>query len=134
MKRLHRLFVLGGLLIAAGTASALPLGRLFFSPEQRAELNRERQAVLLGQMAARGPGVRVNGIVIRSDGRNTVWVNQQAQQGKGGGAVGVIVKRSDRATLRIQGRAPRDIRVGEAIDPATGTIDNGLDGHGRAGM
>lgn len=67
-----------------------PLGRLFSTPGQRAELDARRSAA--GQPAPPlaappvpapaplPPPVELNGLVQRSSGRSTVWLNQQAQQ------------------------------------------------------
>ncbi len=65
---------LAGLLIAAATAAnAEQLGRLFFTPEQRAQLER-------GQRPDIGKpdnidSLTVNGIVQKHGGERTVWIN-----------------------------------------------------------
>ncbi len=68
------LFLLLGSLTAAAWA-ADPLGRLFFTPEERAQLERQRSR---GPVEAAPPelsGVTVNGLVQRSDGKAVVWLN-----------------------------------------------------------
>lgn len=66
------------LLAMASTASpqSEPLGRLFFTPDQRAVLDRQRQrnpnSALVSNESAR---LTLNGRVIRSSGRNTEWIN-----------------------------------------------------------
>ena len=74
--------VAGSIMPAAGMA-AEPLGRLFFTPEQRAALDAGKliQAPRSSRVpAARGPReVTLNGVVTRSDGESTVWVNGRAQ-------------------------------------------------------
>lgn len=68
-----------------------PLGRLFSTPAQRAELDARRNAANQPPALAAPPApapapaaplppVELNGLVQRSSGRSTVWLNQQAQQ------------------------------------------------------
>ncbi len=69
---------------------AADLGRLFFDPQQRAELDRARRQpprqvapprpVVQAPVAAPEPAkdVTLNGYVTRSSGRSTLWVNDQA--------------------------------------------------------
>lgn len=68
-------------LLLASATSARPqsqaLGRLFFTPEQRAAL--EEQKRHLGAPAG-GPATTLNGVVRSSSGRNTVWVNGIPQE------------------------------------------------------
>lgn len=71
------------LMIDLSTARAEPeaLGRLFFTPQQRAELDRQR---LVNPAFSSGtpdqPGsLTINGEVRRSSGRNTRWINGEAQ-------------------------------------------------------
>lgn len=54
-----------------------PLGRLFFTPEQRAVLDRQRLADQLpgGSASKDGAAYTINGIVKRSSGRQTTWIN-----------------------------------------------------------
>lgn len=56
-------------------ASDHPLGRLFYSPEQRAALERQRGNKQARQDDIRPSAVTVDGVVRRSDGRATVWIN-----------------------------------------------------------
>jgi len=63
-------------------------GRLFYTPEQRAQLEaaRARNVTQLRQAGpvARPTAVRFDGMVIRSDGIRTRWVNGQPQIGTSG--------------------------------------------------
>jgi len=57
------------------------LGRLFFTPQQRAELNRQRlvnPGLNTGTMDQQGSQT-INGEVRRSSGRNTRWINGEVQ-------------------------------------------------------
>lgn len=67
------LVVLGGLAAAAAWA-ADPLGRLFFTPEEREQLERQRTRPPV-EARPSPSGVTVNGLVQRSDGKAVVWVN-----------------------------------------------------------
>lgn len=58
----------------AEAAEPAPLGRLFNTPEQRAELDRKRLNPSLPGPATSGP-TTLNGRVLRSSGRNTAWIN-----------------------------------------------------------
>lgn len=53
------------------------LGRLFLTPQQRAELDRRRAtgAVETQPIVVQESAVTLNGYVARSDGRATTWVN-----------------------------------------------------------
>lgn len=74
-------------LCAFGLNASLPanaegLGRLFFTPEQRAQLEQGKS-----QSADPGGGSRVltvNGIVQKHGGARTVWINGIAQPATGG--------------------------------------------------
>jgi hypothetical protein len=69
-------------LLASAAAGAQELGRLFFTPEQRAALDARRKARVPDKPAATPqaelPVTRINGAVQRSGGRSTVWVNGEA--------------------------------------------------------
>lgn len=78
-------------LLAADLAAAQPaeLGRLFFTPDQRAQLEAARARAGSGagvrtttppQSEAPAP-VRYDGVVIRSDGKTTRWIDGAAQLG-----------------------------------------------------
>jgi len=61
--------------------AAEPLGRLFFTPEQRALLDTLRTRKVVAVQTKDEPPLEIvtySGIVRRSDGKTTVWVNNQA--------------------------------------------------------
>lgn len=92
MKRwLCPLLITFAALAQAQVKTAPPLGRLFSTPEQRAELDARRSsadqpAPTAPPLAAPPapaplpPPVELNGLVQRSSGRSTVWLNDNMQQ------------------------------------------------------
>ncbi|WP_156894755.1 hypothetical protein [Janthinobacterium sp. 1_2014MBL_MicDiv] len=120
-----------------GAASAVhaqgqPLGRLFSSPEQRAQLDAQRYGPPPGAPVLAppppppppppAPPVELNGVVQRSSGRSTIWLNQTPQQephnqltpGKAG-APGSL-------TLRLSNGQLVVLKPGQRYDPASGSV------------
>jgi len=111
------------LTLPAAPAAAQELGRLFFSPAERAALDARRKARLPDKPAAglESTSTRVDGYVLRSRGRPTVWVNGQAQAGE------VRLGRDPAAPGRVavpgsEGRGRTGLRVGETYDSASGEV------------
>jgi hypothetical protein len=103
---------------------AQDVGRLFFTPEQRAALDARRKARVPDKPAAVplivSPTTRLDGYVRRSDGRSTVWVNgasadDTAPQGDGRVSVGVGESRA-----RVQ------LKPGEVLDRGSGEVTDVL--------
>jgi hypothetical protein len=68
------------LLAGSGHAAADGLGRLFFSPEQRAELDRQRLLAREREGQPETPPLpRLTGEVRRSSGRRTLWLDGRPQ-------------------------------------------------------
>jgi hypothetical protein len=115
---------IAGIAGAAG-AGAQELGRLFFTPEQRAALDARRKARVPDKPAAtpqaESPITRVQGAVQRSGGRSTVWVNGEAiPEGSPGGAQPAS---PGRVTLPAgEGSQRYDLRVGESLDRGSGEV------------
>ena len=126
MKRLAPLALLLALL-PAGPAVAQELGRLFFTPEQRAALDSRRAARLPDKPAAvvESPTTRVDGYVKRSSGKSTVWVDGEATP-DGLQIEGLRVQRGNdptRVTVTVGEDGRRIVlRVGESFDRATGEV------------
>lgn len=66
------------LFMLASAAPAGDLGRLFHTPEQRAELDRERARNASGSDSP--DVVSVDGVVQRKGGKRTVWINRIPQE------------------------------------------------------
>ncbi|OIR01691.1 hypothetical protein GALL_161930 [mine drainage metagenome] len=115
------------LTLPARQVLASNLGRLFFTPEQRRQLDRQRN----GEQRPRADSetLFIDGVVRRSDGATTVWVNGVAQhEGLPGIRIFPSAQDPSRVTLRIEGGAPVRLRVGEAIKRTTREKDDGLAG------
>jgi hypothetical protein len=106
----------------AGEAHAEALGKLFFTPERRAALERQRQLNLPETRTLEGNEVRLDGVVTRSSGRSTIWINQQPQNENASGT-GVAAKASPsapgRAVITPSEESSTTLKVGESINRAT---------------
>ena len=74
--RLILLYILGGLLPAA---QANELGRLFFTPTQRQQLEFQEASNTSADSGHRNY-IIVNGVVQKKGGKRTIWVNGTAQE------------------------------------------------------
>ncbi len=126
MRRAAALLGFAAALAATLPARAQELGRLFFTPEQRAALDARRKARLPDKPAAAAPSptTRIDGLVRRSDGRTTVWVNGEPVSGNGQVEdLRVAPRRGDPSRVTVQagedGR-PIDLKVGSTLDRGSG--------------
>ena len=119
------------LMLGAGTAAAAELGRLFFTPAQRATLDTLREKNIGAEAAtAKEPApplpqnVTLDGVVRRSDGKNTVWLNSRAVTAPKAGGIGVSTGKNDnrvKLTVPESGRSI-DLKVGQTAEIVSGTI------------
>jgi len=121
-------------LLAAGEVRAAePVGRLFFTPEQRAQMDAARaqrsRATLSAEIEQEAaPAVEIltyHGIVRRSDGKDTVWINDRAiDDGKETGRLPPARPRPDGSiVLELpQGERKINLKVGQSIELLSGTI------------
>ena len=122
-------------LLGAVPAAAQELGRLFFTPEQRAALDARRAARLPDKpsVVRESPTTRVDGYVARSSGRSTVWVDGEALP-DGTQPEGLRVQRgrdAGKVTVTFGEQARRiEMRVGETLDRSTGDV-KGVVGNGE---
>lgn len=134
MRRALPAILLAGLLSAAALpAAAEELGRLFFTPERRAALDRQRQLnIREAQPVIEGATLSVSGVVQRSSGKTTAWVNNTPQDESSEGAVRVQVDRANPASATVAAgeESPARLKVGEAINRATRETSSGV-GEGR---
>ena len=133
-----RLFFASALLalsapIPAQAADAL--GRLFFNPEQRAQMDLARSKRIRATLseepaqedaAALPETVTYNGVVRRSDGKNTIWLNSRSvPEGEMGGRTPVNSKLRPDGSLVIelpQANRCINLRVGQELELNSGSI------------
>jgi len=105
---------LAAALCCALSAEAAPLGRLFFSPDERAALEYRRQ-LAAGKAQTGYARLALNGLVWRSAGRSTIWLNGQPLYQKSEQIdLGADDRDPSQVDLRLTGRRPLRLRVGEA--------------------
>lgn len=109
--------LLGGFALLASllahTACAAELGRLFYTPMQRMEMDRKRLAnpADLDAEKAAAPHLTINGRITSSSGRSTTWVNglpdyDPAHRGVSKGAA----------------------KIGQTVDTGSGQVSDELQG------
>lgn len=126
-------FALGA---AAPSAHAQSLGRLFLTPQQRATLDVRRASRVPDKPAAEvvveSPTAHIDGQVVRSDGRSTVWVNglplREGSRNEGL-RMTPMPTTADSVTLSV-GDSERRVRlkVGESMNRDTGEVRDMLGG------
>ena len=119
MKLARRLFAVTFLLgVATGQVAAQQnLGRLFFTEQQRQDLDRRRQANIQETAVVVESFVTVNGQVSRSSGRSTTWINGVPQES--------ARKPVDPARVTLPGGegAPSvTLKIGQTLDKIRGEI------------
>ncbi len=118
--------------LPARAAEPAPLGRLFFTPERRLALERQRTHNVQQVQALQGTTMSLDGVVYRSSGKSTVWINQHAQNENDGKRTGVTATLSSRnpgrALIAPGEDTPAQLKVGEAVNRATGERNTRLGG------
>jgi len=100
---------------------AQELGRLFYTPQERQELDRRRQSDAVEPEAAVENLVTVNGQVTRSSGKTTTWINGVPQDDTHRGR--------DPSRVAVDGGTSRvPIKVGETLDRSRGQVSDTLHG------
>ncbi|MDR1368454.1 MAG: hypothetical protein LBJ76_07050 [Candidatus Accumulibacter sp.] len=97
------------------------LGRLFFTPEYRQALDRQRQFKTpdTQEEVPDTPTLTIDGVVVRSGGKRTVWINGQPHDVT---QIEASIRMEDPARIKIlpDGAPPADARVGDTIIRETG--------------
>lgn len=131
---------LAALLCVLGTLAGLcppawadeELGRLFFTPERRQSLDRQRQLnIQEKQEAPADPTLTINGVVTRSSGKRTVWVNGVAQNdNEKPSGVAVTPKRNEPGTVVVHTEEAPNARakVGDTVNRNSGEATELLGG------
>lgn len=118
------------LLLIAPCARAQELGRLFFTPQQRADLDARRKARVPDKPAAAvvvSPVTRLDGYVKRSGGPSTVWINGESVTE--GGAEAPRIDRGPSGSVSIGvGESGARVRMkpGESLDRGNGEVHDVL--------
>lgn len=109
-------------LLITGSAFAQEVGRLFFTPDQRAALDARRKARVPDKPSAAlvvSPTTRVDGYVKRSTGPSTVWVNGEPLPEGAGEAPRI----GPRVSVPLgDGGRRATLRPGEVLDRGTGEV------------
>jgi hypothetical protein len=111
--------------ILPALAQAQELGRLFFTPEQRANLDLRRKARMPDRPAApvAAPTTRVDGYVKRSGGPSTVWINGEALGESAAEAPRIDTSRERGAvSVNVEGGGRVRLKPGETLDRANGEV------------
>jgi hypothetical protein len=110
--------------VAVGPAAAADnLGRLFFTPQQRQDLDRRRQANIQESSVTADSFVTVNGQVTRSNGKNTVWINGVPQEN--------ARRPSDPARVSVpagEGERSVNLKIGQTLDRVRGEVKDPAEG------
>ena len=117
------------LVLVAQSALAQELGRLFFTPEQRAALDARRKARVPDKPAAPmvvSPTTRLDGYVKRSDGRSTVWMNGEPQTEGSAETPRIGGDSSERLAVPTGEGRRAGMKPGEVLDRGTGEVRSPL--------
>ena len=106
----------------AGVAPS-SLGRLFYTPGQRQEMDRRRQLNIQEVVVLNEGTVTVNGRISRSSGKSTTWVNGVPQHDAYPSVDPSVV-----AVAPGQGEAQVRLKVGQSLDRARRTVSDDLKG------
>ena len=116
--------VVAAFLFTGSVQAQEPLGRLFFTAEQRAVLDARRKAGLADQsMSTPGSSTtRLDGFVKRSDGKSTVWVNGQPIPEAAPEAPRIGAGETRVAVPLGESRSTVGLKPGETLDRGTGRV------------
>lgn len=125
-----------GLIAAPPTFAQDGMGRLFFTPAQRAQLDTARQRNVRAPIPGEQPEeaqplpqeVTVNGMIRRNDGRTTVWLNNKMVAPDAqtvGGSVEVRPRSDGGVTLALpQSGRSVDLKIGQSVEALSGQISD----------
>ena len=127
------LLALAGLLApGSNTQAEEALGRLFFTPQHRQDLDRQRQLKIQEkQEIPDDPTLTINGLVSRSSGKHTVWINGMTQN-EGDTQSGIRVTQNRKEPGKVVVQAPESpagrANVGDTLNRNTGESTDLLNG------
>lgn len=109
------------LLAAAPWARADDIGRVFFTPQQRQDLDRRRDRNVVETPGVVESAVTVSGQVTRSSGKTTTWINGVPQYDTYRG------RAPDRVAI-TSGAVVQGVKVGQTLDHGKGEVHDPLEG------
>jgi hypothetical protein len=120
-------------LVRPGMASAQDLGRLFFTPEQRAALDARRKARIPDKPAASvvaSPTTRMDGYVKRSRGPSTVFLNgEPIVETSQPDSPHLPRNNDDKVSIPVGDAGARvPLKPGEVLDSGSGEVHDVLGG------
>ena len=123
MSKVLRLALMLAVIHAPEVAAADDLGRLFFTPQQRQDLDRRRATN--AQEAAtvtREDTVRLSGHVSRSSGKTTTWINGVRREDS--------YRSPDPSKIDVQaeGEPTVTLKIGQSLDRVRGETRDALGG------
>ena len=107
------------------------LGRLFMTPQRRAVLEQQRKYNIEEQQTPQGATMSLDGVIVRSNGKKTVWINGRAQNdNKNGSGVStnIVPGNPGQAGIESSDGARTRLRVGQKLNRATREISDELGG------
>lgn len=153
---MHKIYISFVLMLIVGTVSANEFGRLFTSPEQREQLDELRYQqdvepiklnVEIDEKSTRDDterspnmSVRVNGLIVREDGKNAAWINNASTFEGDLGMESILVREGDITSEEVQIRLPGNnkiikLKVGEQYIPGEDdTTDKSFDRNDEASV
>lgn len=121
-----------GTLSSVAQAETEAYGRLFFTPERRTALDRQRTLNIQEVRTSQGDTLRFDGIVQRSGGKRTTWINgrpqTEAEEATNGIRVSVDPRNPGRVRVSAGDEGAAEMKVGEALNRTTGERDTRLGG------
>jgi hypothetical protein len=103
-------------------------GRLFFSPERRAALNRHRQLNLpQDESLGEDNTLTLNGIIVRQNGRRTAWINGVPVT-ESSSLLSVQPRKGRPGSARVAAGdgSPATLNVGSTLNRGSGKVTSGL--------
>jgi len=128
MVRLVFLFIF---LMPALHAIGAPMGRLFLTPDERAQLDRLRdnqsEAIAVTRPQKQ---LTLNGVVTRDNGKTTTWINRQPQTHFTSTAQGMSLQPTTipaTVFLRLPSGQGIHLKAGQTVDTTSGSVSEGYE-------
>lgn len=102
------------------------LGRLFYTPEQRARMDVARQHERSARIdeeesAPQSTNILLNGVITRSDGKSTLWINNRIQNEASQAAT--VSKGGEVRVVTPGAKRTVPLKVGQSIDMSSGLVE-----------